>query len=442
LWRLRRIFTLTVMIKTIQAIRGMADILPEDTSCWQVLEGTLHKLLGRYGYREIRLPMLERTELFVRSIGEATDIVEKEMYTFPDRNGDSLTLRPEGTAGCVRAVLQHALLHRQPVHRLWYGGSMFRHERPQQGRYRQFRQVGAEAFGMVAPDIDAEIILLTARLWRELGLAHVTLQLNSLGSPPARAAYRERLVGYLSQRADTLDEDSRRRLHSNPLRILDSKNPEMQPVIESAPQLMDYLDGESLEHFEALQRLLDAAAVQYQINHRLVRGLDYYTRTVFEWVSDRLGAQGTLCAGGRYDGLVEQMGGPATPAVGFAIGLDRVVALMQSGHARACPSQNPHAYLVTVGDDARGGALALAERLRDELTGLRLTVDCAGGSLKGQMKRADRSGALLALILGEEEVRGGAVGIKYLRAERPQERVTQAGLANHLAAGLGLGGGI
>jgi histidyl-tRNA synthetase len=419
----------------------MADILPEESRCWEALEGTLRSLLARYGYREIRLPLVERTELFVRSIGEATDIVEKEMYTFSDRNGESLTLRPEGTAGCVRAVLQHGLLHRQPVQRLWYGGPMFRHERPQQGRYRQFHQVGAEALGMAGPDIDAEVILLTARLWRELGLRDVVLQVNSLGSPPARTAYRERLVEYLSLHLDALDEDSRRRLHSNPLRILDSKNPQMQGLIEAAPQLADHLDEPSRIHFDGLRLLLDAAGVGYQVNPRLVRGLDYYTRTVFEWVTDRLGAQGTVCAGGRYDGLVEQVGGSAAPAIGFAIGLERVVALMQSDGMAPCPTRDPHAYLVMLGEEAQTNGFALAEAMREALMELRLTVDCAGGSLKAQMKRADRSGALVALILGEEEVRSGAVGIKYLRGSQPQERVHQAQLAEHLRSAVGFGVG-
>jgi histidyl-tRNA synthetase len=429
------------MAYSIQAVRGMSDILPEEAPCWQTLERVLGALLVRYGYQEIRMPLLERTELFVRSIGEATDIVEKEMYTFADRNGDSLTLRPEGTAGCVRAVLEHGLLHRQPIQRLWYGGPMFRHERPQQGRYRQFRQVGVEALGMAGPEIDAELVLMTARAWCDLGLADLVLQINSLGSPPARAAYRRQLVHYLSGHLDALDEDSRRRLQSNPLRVLDSKNPAMQEVIEGAPRLWDHLDPESQAHFEGLRRLLDGAKVRYEINFRLVRGLDYYTRTVFEWVSDRLGAQGTVCAGGRYDGLIEQMGGPATPAVGLAIGLERVVTLMRMASPHLCQTRDPHCYLVLMDEQARHAGLALAERLRDEIPAVRLTVDCSGGSLKAQMKRADRSGATLALVLGEEEVSRGDVGIKFLRAGRPQERVAQERLAEYVAAATGLTGG-
>ncbi|WJW76266.1 histidine--tRNA ligase [Thiohalobacter sp. IOR34] len=409
--------------KSIQAIRGMNDILPEQTPVWQWLEGTVRELLQGYGYREIRMPVLEKTELFKRSIGEVTDIVEKEMYTFEDRNGDSLTLRPEGTAGCVRAGIEHGLLYNQ-IQRLWYLGPMFRHERPQKGRYRQFHQIGVEAFGMPGPDIDAELILLSARLWRALGLEGVRLELNSLGSPEARAAYRQRLVDYLQAHREQLDEDSLRRLHSNPLRILDSKNPEMQALIEAAPQLAEHLDAASQEHFEQLRARLDMAGIDYRINPRLVRGLDYYSRTVFEWVTDRLGAQGTVCAGGRYDGLVEYLGGRPTPAVGFALGIERLIALLEAQGATP-PAPAPHAYLVLVGDQAQPAGQVLAERLRDALPGLRLLVNCGGGSFKGQFKRADRSGAALALILGEDELAAGLLAIKPLRGEGEQCHVTE-----------------
>ncbi|MFA7096476.1 MAG: histidine--tRNA ligase [Gammaproteobacteria bacterium] len=407
------------MSKTIQAIRGMNDILPDQTPYWQRLEDTVRAVLSAYGYQEIRLPLLEKTELFRRSIGEVTDIVEKEMYTFEDRNGDSLTLRPEGTAGCVRAGIENGLLYNQ-VQRLWYAGPMFRHERPQKGRYRQFYQIGVEAFGMAGPDIDAELLFMTARIWRELGLQGVRLQINSLGSTAARAAYRKILVEYLAARQESLDEDSRRRLHTNPLRILDSKNPDMQPLIEGAPRLLDYLDDESRAHFEALQALLEGAGIPYEVNPRLVRGLDYYCKTVFEWVTDQLGAQGTVCAGGRYDGLVEQLGGKATPAAGFAMGLERLVAMMElSGVAPA--DQRPHAYFVMAGQAAEHQGMILAERLRTACPGLRLLVNCGGGGFKSQMKRADRSGADFALILGDDEVVQRRIGVKPLRDERPQQ---------------------
>ncbi len=422
------------MSKSIQAVRGMNDILPAETPRWQYVEGVFRRLMAAYGYGEIRLPIVEKTELFKRSIGEVTDIVEKEMYTFEDRNGDSLTLRPEGTAGCVRAGIQHGLLHNQ-VQRLWYAGPMFRHERPQKGRYRQFHQFGVEVFGLSGPDIDAELILMTARLWRELGMGdEVRLELNSLGSSEARAAYREKLVAYLQAREDALDEDSRRRLHTNPLRILDSKNPEMQALIEAAPKLMDHLDDESRAHFDALCALLDDAGVVYQINPRLVRGLDYYSRTVFEWVTDRLGAQGTVCAGGRYDGLVEQLGGRPTPAVGFALGLERLVALLEG---RELPdTTTPHAYLLLAGEAAERAGRTLAERLRDALPQLRLLVHCGGGSFKSQMKKADRSGARLALILGEDEMLAGNIAIKDLRGTGEQQHVKQDELAGELARRL------
>ena len=409
--------------KTLQAVRGMNDILPAEAGIWQQVEERIRALLAGYGYSEIRMPVLEKTELFKRSIGEVTDIVEKEMYSFDDRNGDSLTLRPEGTASCVRACIEHGLLHNQ-TQRLWYMGPMFRHERPQKGRYRQFHQVGAEAFGMQGPDIDAELIVLTARLWRSLGLSDVHLEINSLGSSAARAAYRDILVEYFSARREQLDTDSQRRLHSNPLRILDSKNPEMQALIEAAPRLADHLDAESQQHFGELRALLDAAGVDYRINPRLVRGLDYYSQTVFEWVTDRLGAQGTVCAGGRYDGLVEYLGGRATPAVGFALGLERLIALLIDQGVQPRPVA-AHAYLVLVGEAAQRAGTALGERLRDAVPGLRLQVNCGGGGFKSQFKRADRSGAELALVLGDEEVANGRLGVKPLRGEAAQVSLTE-----------------
>lgn len=398
----------------------MNDILPEQTPAWQFVEQTLRTLLASYGYSEVRMPLVEKTELFKRSIGEVTDIVEKEMYTFEDRNGDSLTLRPEGTAGCVRAAIENGLLYNQ-TQKLWYLGPMFRHERPQKGRYRQFHQLGVEVFGLEGPDVDAELILMSARLWRLLGLeGAVTLQLNSLGSSYARAMYREKLVRYFEQHMERLDEDSRRRLHSNPLRILDSKNPAMAALIAAAPKLTEHLDAESKAHFDELCAQLEAAGVSYQINPCLVRGLDYYGRTVFEWVTDKLGAQGTVCAGGRFDGLVEQLGGKATPAIGFAIGLERLTALLDEG---VVPLERfrPHVYLVRVGDMAQQHAMLLAERLRDEVPGLRVQLHHGGGSFKSQLKRADKSGAALALVMGEEEVVNGTVGVKPLREQAEQQ---------------------
>ncbi|MDX1697339.1 MAG: histidine--tRNA ligase [Thiohalobacterales bacterium] len=412
------------MAKTIQAVRGMNDILPAETPAWQYLEDTLREVIQAYGYSEIRLPLLEKTELFKRSIGEVTDIVEKEMYTFDDRNGDSLTLRPEGTASCVRACMQHGLLHNQ-VQRLWYAGPMFRHERPQQGRYRQFHQVGVEAFGMPGPDIDAELILMTARMWRRLGLEGVSLQINTLGTPAERAAYRGQLVAYLEQHADRLDADSARRLTGNPLRILDSKNPDMQDLIEGAPQLFDCLGEDSREHFAGFRRLLDAAGIDHVLNPRLVRGLDYYSNTVFEWVTDRLGAQGTVCAGGRFDGLVEYLGGRRTPACGFALGLERLLALLVAGDAQL-PGGEPHVYMVVSGERAGDYGMLLADDLRDAVAGLRLQVNCGGGSFKSQFKRADRSGAALALIIGEDEVDRQTVSIKSLRSKADQETLARA----------------
>jgi len=409
------------MAKNVQAIRGMHDILPSQTPLWQLLEDRVRNVLERYGYREIRMPLVEQTELFKRSIGEVTDIVEKEMYTFDDRNGDSLTLRPEGTAGCVRAGIEQGLLYNQ-VQRLWYQGPMFRHERPQKGRYRQFQQIGVETFGMAGPDIDLELILITHRIWRALGLSDgLELQINSLGTADERLAYRELLVEYLSANLDQLDEDSRRRLDGNPLRILDSKNPDMRELIAGAPALMDHLGDESRGHFDAICSGLDTAEVAYVINPRLVRGLDYYARTVFEWVTDRLGAQGTVCAGGRYDGLVEQLGGHATTAVGFAMGVERLVALLEEAGIE--PGEQVDAYLVLMGDEAQSQGLQLAEQLRDQLPGLRLLTHCGGGGFKSQFKKADRSGARFALILGDDELAKGVVSIKNLREQAEQQEV-------------------
>ncbi|SDA82662.1 histidyl-tRNA synthetase [Pseudomonas sp. NFPP33] len=424
------------MSKSLQAIRGMNDILPEQTPAWRYLESTLVSLLDGYGYKEIRLPVVEYTELFARGIGEGTDVVDKEMYTFLDRNEESLTLRPEGTAGCVRAVLEHGLSGGGQVQKLWYAGPMFRYEKPQKGRYRQFHQVGVEAFNLPGPDVDAELIVLTWRLWRKLGLADaVTLQLNSLGSSEARAAYRDALVAYLQERFAQLDEDSQRRLTTNPLRILDSKNEVTQAVLVGAPTLGDYLDEESRLHFEGVKARLDAAGIRYQINHKLVRGLDYYNRTVFEWVTDKLGAQGTVCAGGRYDGLVAQLGGKATPGVGFAMGVERLVLLLET--LDLLPAELNRAadvYVCAFGEAAELAALTLTERLRDELPGLRLLLNSGGGSFKSQFKKADKSGARYALILGDDELAGRVVGCKPLRDDSEQQSVAWDALAEHLAA--------
>ena len=407
------------MTKAFQAIRGMNDILPGESAGWQRLEATVREVLAAYGYQEIRLPLVEKTELFVRSIGEVTDIVGKEMYTFPDRDGsDSLTLRPEGTAGCARACIEHGLLHHQ-TQRLWYAGPMFRYEKPQKGRYRQFHQVGVEAYGMMGPDIDAELICLSARLWRRLGIRDVALQINSLGSSAARAAYRERLVGYFTARRGELDEDSQRRLDANPLRILDSKNPAMRALIAGAPSLLDHLDPESAAHFEELKELLSAAGVAYQINPRLVRGLDYYCKTVFEWVTDTLGAQGTICAGGRYDGLIEQLGGQAVPGIGFAMGLERLIAMLAA--AGQPTVEPPHVYLIVAGAAAERQGLALAEQLREQVPALRLQMHCGGGGFKAQFRRADHSGARFALILGDNEIASQTVAIKALRAAASEQ---------------------
>ncbi|MDA8362733.1 MAG: histidine--tRNA ligase [Gammaproteobacteria bacterium] len=416
------------MSRAIQAVRGMNDLLPDALGLWQRAEQCASGVLHSYGYREIRLPLLEKTELYVRSIGQVTDIVEKEMYTFEDRNGESLSLRPEGTAGCVRAGIENGLLHNQ-IQRFWYAGPMFRHERPQRGRYRQFYQIGVEAFGMSAPELDAELILMGARLWRSLKVHDVVLQLNSLGTPACRASYRRLLVDYLEEHRTVLDEDSLRRLHSNPLRVLDSKNPALQGVIERAPSLLDHLDPESAAHFDRLRSLLDDAGVGYVVNPRLVRGLDYYTRTVFEWVSSALGAQATICAGGRYDGLVEQLGGRATPAAGFAIGMERVVELLAQQEL-ATETGRSQLYMVLLGELAQRRGALLAERLRDD--GIAVECDAAGGSLKSQMRRADRSGAVYAVLIGDAEISAGLVSIKSLRSEGPQEQIPEGSLAQAL----------
>ncbi|HZX50507.1 histidine--tRNA ligase [Pseudomonas sp. XK-1] len=423
------------MSKSLQAIRGMNDILPEQTPLWRYFEGTVANLLDGYGYRQIRMPIVEFTELFKRSIGEVTDIVEKEMYTFDDRNGDSLTLRPEGTAACVRAVLEHGLAGGGQTQKLWYIGPMFRHERPQKGRYRQFHQIGVEVFNIDGPDIDAELIILTWRLWGLLGIREaVKLELNSLGTSASRAVYREALVEFLTAHAEQLDEDSRRRMTSNPLRVLDSKSPETQALLADAPKMADYLDEESRVHFEGLKARLDAAGVPYVINPKLVRGLDYYSKTVFEWVTDQLGSQGTVCAGGRYDGLVEQMGGKPTPGVGFAMGIERLVLLLETlGKVPAEIARTVDIYLCAFGEPAELAALALSERLRDELPNLRLQVNAGAGSFKSQFKKADKSGALYALILGEDELAQQVVGCKPLRGQGEQQSIAWSALADHLA---------
>ena len=400
------------MSNRLQAVRGMNDILPDEAESWEWLEEVLRGWLKSYGYRPIRMPIVEPTPLFKRAIGEVTDIVEKEMYSFVDSlNGEPLTLRPEGTAGCVRAVIQHNVAAERPQ-RLYYMGQMFRHERPQKGRYRQFHQVGVEAFGFAGPDVDAEQILMGARLWQDLGLDNIRLELNSLGQPEERAAHRAALIAYFEAHQDQLDEDALRRLHSNPLRILDTKNQDMQALVTNAPRLMDYLGAESLAHFERVQALVRHAGISFTINPRLVRGLDYYNLTVFEWVTDALGAQGTVCAGGRYDGLVEQLGGKPTPACGFALGVERLLALLQD--ADSLPrAEAPDVYLIHQGEAAGDLAIRVAESLRD--TGLDVVYHCGGGSFKSQMKRADHSGAPLAVIIGDDEVTKGEVTVKAMR---------------------------
>jgi histidyl-tRNA synthetase len=420
----------------LQSVRGFNDILPADAPHWDFLETAARETLRGYGYGEIRLPILEATALFKRSIGEATDIVEKEMFTFQDREGDSLTLRPEGTASTVRAGLEHGLLHNQQQ-RLWYLGPMFRHERPQAGRYRQFHQLGIEAYGLAGPDVDVEIIAISARLFRRLGLKDLKLELNSLGSADTRARYRAALVDYLAAHDDALDADSRRRVHSNPLRVLDSKVPATQEILRGAPSILDHLDAESRAHFDGLQQGLSDLGIGFSINPRLVRGLDYYGRGVFEWTTTALGSQGTVCAGGRYDGLVEQLGGTPTPAVGWASGLERLILLMKAQNV-VVPASAPHVYLCAMGDRAPRAAQALAEQLRDALPQLRLVQGLGGGKLPAQLKRADRSGAALALILGDDEAAARSVQVKSLRTDSPQSACAWADLPGTLASRLGL----
>ncbi|MDG4811859.1 histidine--tRNA ligase [Hydrogenovibrio sp. 3SP14C1] len=410
------------MSKQINAIRGMNDLYGDQSQAFDYLVQTSESVLKQYGFQSIRLPIVEKTELFARSIGEVTDIVEKEMYTFEDRNGDSLTLRPEGTAGCVRAVIQNGLAHNQ-IQKLYYTGPMFRHERPQKGRYRQFNQFGVEVFGIESVDIDAELIALSARLWEKLGLQNLELQINSLGSQAARQSYREILVAYLEDNKSQLDEDSLRRLESNPLRILDTKNPDMKALVEAAPKLIDHLDEESKQHYEDLKAHLDDLGVAYVENPNLVRGLDYYNRTVFEWITTELGAQGTVCAGGRYDGLVEQIGGKSTPAVGFAMGIERLMALLMDNQL-IHEDGGPDVYMVLAGDSTKRPGLIISEQIRENLPDINVQMNCGGGSFKSQFKKADKSGARIALVLGEDEVSQQQIAVKYLREDREQEMVS------------------
>lgn len=424
------------MAVQIQSITGMKDILPDESPLWQKVETTLKQIMASYGYAEMRMPAVEYTSLFVRSIGEVTDVVEKEMYTFDD-NGDSLSLRPEGTAGCVRACIEHGLIHNQE-RRVWYTGSMFRHEKPQKGRYREFHQFGAEIFGISSAEIDAEIILLTNRIWKKFGIGdHVVLQLNSLGSSEERASYREALVAFLEQHKESLDEDCQRRMYTNPLRVLDTKNEKVLEILQNAPKLTDYFGEETRNHFDRLRAILDANGVKYEINPRLVRGLDYYNHTVFEWVTDLLGAQGTICGGGRYDGLVEQLGAQPTPAVGFAIGLERFILLLQS--INAVEVENPvDVYFCAVGDEAVRQSMVIAEQLRDQISGIRILTNCSGGNFKKQFKRAGKSGALFALVLADDELAKNEIGIKNLRVESEQLNVKISAVAEELKKLLGV----
>jgi histidyl-tRNA synthetase len=420
------------MVAPMSPVRGMNDVLPEDEPLWERLEHTAAALFKAYDYRRIRTPVLERTDLFRRSIGELTDIVEKEMYTFEDRGGDSVTLRPEATAGIVRACLTHGLLHNRQQ-KLWCSGPMFRREKPQKGRYRQFHQLSVEALGFDEPEVDAELILLCARLWRALGIRHARLELNSIGTPASRAQYKEVLVRYFSAHRDRLDADSRRRLERNPLRILDSKNPEMADLIAGAPIISEYLDDESKDHFSRLTTLLGDAGIELEINPRLVRGLDYYTRTVFEWVTDRLGAQSAICAGGRYDGLVAQLGGRDTPAVGWALGVERVVELMRLDEGDAA-SSGPDVFIVSAGDEARRAGFGAAEALRDRVPGISVSIGAPAAGFKAQMRRADRSGARFAVIIGEAEIAAGRYGLKPLRTDEPQQALTLDEIAQRLSS--------
>ncbi len=419
------------MSKQIASIRGMNDWYGQESAVLDYIVSTAESVLNQYSYQSIRLPIVEKTELFKRSIGEVTDIVEKEMYTFEDRNGDSLTLRPEGTAGCVRAIIQNGLSHNQ-IQKLYYTGPMFRHERPQKGRYRQFNQFGVEVFGLADADIDAELIMLTARLWEKLGLDNLELQINSLGSAEARQAYRVILVAYLTEHKSSLDEDSLRRLDSNPLRILDTKNPALKEIVEGAPKLIDHLDEESLMHFNLLKSYLDDAGIAYVVNSNLVRGLDYYNKTVFEWVTTELGAQGTVCAGGRYDGLVEQIGGKPVPASGFAMGLERLMSLLID-KSLVEANKMANIFMVMVGESALRPGMVIAEQMRDSFSGLKVQMNCGGGSFKSQFKKADKSGADIALVLAEDEVANQQVTIKYLRVDKPQEVVSWAALHDKVA---------
>ncbi|HBH7907920.1 histidine--tRNA ligase [Vibrio parahaemolyticus] len=420
------------MAKTIQAIRGMNDCLPTQSPLWQKLENTVKNVISAYGYNEVRMPIVEETNLFSRAVGEETDVVSKEMYTFDDRNGDSLTLRPEGTAGCVRSCIQNSLINRDEQ-RLWYMGPMFRHERPQKGRYRQFHQCGVEVFGLNGPDVDAELIMMTARLWRELGIdKHVRLELNSIGSQEDRADYRTALVAFLEQHIDVLDEDCKRRMHTNPLRVLDTKNPDIQAILGDAPRLSEYLGEESKAHFAGLCELLDAAGIEYTVNERLVRGLDYYNRTVFEWITESLGAQGTVCGGGRYDGLVEQLGGKPTPAVGFAMGLERLVLMLETLELTNV-RRSVDVYVVTAGEGTMMAGMKLAEQLREAISGVRVMNHFGGGNFKKQFKRADKVGAVVALVLGENEVADNTVVLKDLVGGE-QETYNQAEVAEKIAA--------
>jgi histidyl-tRNA synthetase len=421
-------------LASIKAIRGMNDILPAQTPLWQFFEAQVKLVFDQYGYQEIRMPIAEKTDLFCRSIGEATDVVEKEMYTFADRNGDNMTLRPEGTASCVRAAQEHGLTYNQ-VQRLWYHGPMFRYERPQKGRQRQFHQFGAEVYGLDGPDVDAELIIMTARLWRQLGLqGAVKLQLNTLGSAAARAAYRTDLVAFLQANMALLDADSQRRVTTNPLRVLDSKDESTQALLDGAPDFYGYLDDGSRVHFERLRELLDAAGISYEVNPRLVRGLDYYCKTVFEWVTDKLGAQGTVCGGGRYDGMIEQLGGKPTPAVGWAMGVERMILLLQEMQQEpAGLGQQADVYLAHMGDAATVRTMQLAEQLRTDISGLRLLWHCGGGSLKNQMKKADRCGAKLVLIMGEDELAQGQIQIKPLHGQGEQQSISLDQVSAHVA---------
>ena len=421
------------MAKNIQAIRGMNDCSPTESPLWQWIEGQVRQILSSYGYSEVRMPIVESTPLFARAIGEVTDVVSKEMYTFWD-NDEQLTLRPEGTAGCVRAAIEHGWIYNNEQ-RLWYMGPMFRHERPQKGRYRQFHQAGVEVFGIATPEIDAELIILTARLWKALGIdQHVSLQLNSIGSLEARANYRSALVAFLENHQDLMSEEEKERLVKNPLRILDTKNQALQDVLDSAPKLLDYLDDESREHFAQLCGLLDAVGIQYEINPKLVRGLDYYNKTVFEWVTSTLGAQGTVCGGGRYDGLVEQLGGHATSGVGFAMGLERLVLLVQEVNKSIPVKSAVDIYVVYQGEGTTLAAFQLAEKLRSELPHLSTMLHCSGGNFKKQFRRADKSGATLALVLGESEVQNNQVVVKHLLGAAEQQTIDVANLIEHVKA--------